>query len=110
MKLVRGLCCVLAALGTALAQAPTGPVIDPRGIVNAFTLDPAPSIVAPGGLFTISGYNLASDTVQAPGVPWPVTLAGARVTVNGRAASLYSVSPGTIVAQAPWKAWLVRPR
>lgn len=32
------------------AQAPTAPVLLPRGIVNAFTRDPAPSTAANGGI------------------------------------------------------------
>lgn len=103
MRFFGGLCCVLAGLGTAMAQAPAGPVIDPRGVVNSFTLAPAPSSVAPGGLFTINGTNLASDSLQASGVPWPMTLLSTSVTIAGRPAPLYSVSPGTIVAQAPWE-------
>lgn len=103
MESFRGFLCLLAALGMAFAQAPTGPVIDPRGVVNAFTLQPAPSSVALGGLILINGYNLASSTVNAPGVPWPTSLGNVQVTIDGKSAPLGSVSPGAILAQVPWE-------
>lgn len=46
-------------IGICLAQGPpTGPVVNPRGVVNAFTQQPAPSVVAAGGIIHISGLNL----------------------------------------------------
>jgi sugar lactone lactonase YvrE len=58
---------------------------------------------APGALFSIFGAELATGTDQALGVPWPATLAGASVTVSGRAAPLYYAGPNQINAQVPYQ-------
>lgn len=87
------------------AQAPTAPVISPRGIVNAVTLQPAPSIVARGGIVQISGLNLGPpEGARASGSPLPTKLAEVEVLVNGTAVPLLSVSPGIIQAQVPFDA------
>jgi uncharacterized protein (TIGR03437 family) len=79
-------------------------VINERGVINAFTLQPAPSNVAAGGLIWINGINLGPvEGAQAAGSPWPTELGGMRVTINNREAPLYSVSPSRIVAQVPWE-------
>ncbi|MDZ4800060.1 MAG: IPT/TIG domain-containing protein [Bryobacteraceae bacterium] len=95
------LCLVPAVL---LAQAPTAsPVVSPRGVVNTFTQLPAPSVVAPGGLVTITGLNLGpADTLKAD-APWPTKLGEVEVLINGRPAAVGYVSPGTIIAQVPYE-------
>jgi uncharacterized protein (TIGR03437 family) len=57
--------------------------------------------MAPGGLFTIFGSNLATTTASAVGAPLPYSLGGTEVVVNGRPAPLLYVSPGQINAQFP---------
>jgi hypothetical protein len=74
---------LLSLAATAFAQ--TGPVIYPRGIVNTFTQEPAPSPVAPGGLISINGINLNSS----------------QVTIAGEPATVISDSSTLIVAQVP---------
>jgi uncharacterized protein (TIGR03437 family) len=88
-----------------LAQAPpTNPVLNPRGVVNAFTQQPAPSTVAPGGLIWIQGLNLGpADGLVAPGSSWPLKLAGWEVLINNTPAPIGSISPGKIVAQVPYE-------
>jgi hypothetical protein len=71
-----------------LAAAQLGPVIGPRGVVNAFTQEPAPSAVAPGGLIWIHGLNFGS-------------LDDTKVFINGAAARVLSVGLTRIVAQVP---------
>lgn len=91
----------LALLASALAQTP---VIDPDRIVNAASLTSNPARgpeLAAGGLFTLYGQNLATDTVSADGFPLPTTLAGTTLKVNGTLAPLVAVAPTGITFQAP---------
>lgn len=91
----------------ALSQIPTGPVVSPRGIVNAFTQQAAPSQVAPGALIWIHGLNLGPDDGRfASGFPLPTRLGdpAVEVLINGVAVPLISVRPTRIVAQVPWQA------
>jgi uncharacterized protein (TIGR03437 family) len=62
----------------------------------------APFIRAPTGtLQTISGTNLAKDSVAAK-APYPTQLGGVKLIVGGKPAPLVSVSPTTLVFQVPW--------
>jgi uncharacterized protein (TIGR03437 family) len=90
---------------TISAQAPpTGPVVNPRGIVNAFTQQPAPSQVAAGGLIWIEGLNLGPASGVAATAPWPSKLgdAGLEVLINGKNAPVGYISAGKIIAQVPF--------
>jgi uncharacterized protein (TIGR03437 family) len=92
----------LALCSFAHAQAPTAPVISARGVTNFFTQEPAPGIVAQGGLVQIAGLNLGPvEGATAPATPWPTRLSGTAVVIGGKAAPIYSVAPGLIVAQVP---------
>jgi uncharacterized protein (TIGR03437 family) len=97
---------VLSAVGlTLLAQVPpTNPVVEPRGVLNAFTRQPAPTVVAPGGLIVITGLNLGPAMgAKAEGPTWPTRLADVEVMINARQATIASVEPGRIVVQVPWE-------
>ncbi len=86
-----------------LAQDPS-PVVTPRGVVNAYSQQPAPSLAAPGSLIWIQGLNLGpASELKATSVPFPKQLGGLEVLVNNRAAALHSVSAGRIVAQVPYE-------
>lgn len=91
---------IAAAVLTAVLCA-QGPVINPRGVVNTFTLQPAPSAVAAGGLLTVRGFNLGPAEQATATAPWPTELGGVSVTVNERPAALRSVSVSEIVLQVP---------
>jgi uncharacterized protein (TIGR03437 family) len=94
----------LAASLCAWAQPVLNPVIQPRGVINAYTQQPAPSVVAPGGLIWINGLNLGpAAPLAGEGPVWPAELGGVQVLVNNRPAPLLSVSPARIVAQVPWE-------
>ncbi|MBL8232144.1 MAG: IPT/TIG domain-containing protein [Bryobacterales bacterium] len=96
---------LLAVLtAAAMAQPAMTPVIDPRGVVNAFTQQPAPSLVAPGGILWINGLNLgpAAD-LAAPEGALPTELGGTQVRINNRPAPIYSVSTSKIAVQVPWE-------
>src|ERR1035437_5281830 len=92
----------LAAAAQLCAQAPTAPVISARGVTNFFTQEPAPGTVALGGLVQIGGLNLGpTEGITATDLPWPTRLGDTTVVIGGKPAPLYSVSPGTILAQVP---------
>jgi uncharacterized protein (TIGR03437 family) len=58
--------------------------------------------VSPGELITIYGSGLAASTQVAPGIPFPTTLGGVQVTINGLPAPIYYVMPGVIAAIVPY--------
>lgn len=81
------------------------PVIEPRGVTNAFTLEPAPARVGLGGLVQITGLNLGPEGgAKASGTPWPAELGDVKLMIGGKQAPLYSVGPGKIMAQVPMDA------
>lgn len=69
------------------------PTINPNGIVNAASFQGG---VAPFGLATIFGVDLARGTETASGTPLPGSLAGTEVLINGVPAPLYYASPTQI--------------
>jgi uncharacterized protein (TIGR03437 family) len=92
LKLLSGVFTAFAVAG--LAQVPQ---IDANGVVNAASWS-AP--VSPGALAAVFGSNLAAS-IQAGTPPYPTTLGGTTVTINGTAAPLLFVSPGQINFQMP---------
>lgn len=89
-------------LPAVYGQAPTAPVISPRGVTNYFTQDPAPGTVAQGGLVQIVGLNLGPvDGAKATDTPWPTRLGGTQVAIGGKAAALYSGTTGP-ARQVSW--------
>jgi uncharacterized protein (TIGR03437 family) len=96
---------VLAIVLASSAQAQTlAPVINPRGVVNAYSQQPAPSQVGAGSIVWINGLNLGPpEGAVAEGPTWPTELGGVQVLINNRQAPLGSVSPSRIVAQVPFE-------
>ncbi len=93
-----GLC---LCLGVAFAQ---GPVILQRGVVNAVTLEPAPSRVSPGDILLLRGLNLGpADGATSSGAPLPVTLGEVQVLIANRPAPIFSVAPDLIRVQVPFE-------
>src|ERR1039458_9643686 len=102
MQSCRFLFACVAGAALLCAQAPTAPVISARGVTNFFTQEPAPGIVGLGGLVQIGGLNLGPpEGITATDLPWPTRLGDTEVVIGGKAAPLYSVLPGTILAQVP---------
>ncbi|MCY4588702.1 MAG: hypothetical protein OXB98_21985 [Bryobacterales bacterium] len=68
-------------------------------------LDPASenTAVSPGGLVSIFGNGLATETLNAETSPLPTNLGGTSVTVNGIPAALLFVSPTRINLQIPFE-------
>ena len=76
------------------------PKISANGVVNAAHLQAAS--LAPGGLITIFGTNLAASTRTAPPLPYlPDELGGTVVKIGTFKARLSFVSPSQINAQVP---------
>ncbi|MEZ5400369.1 MAG: hypothetical protein R2729_11925 [Bryobacteraceae bacterium] len=97
---------VLVCLPLAACALAQNPVINPRGVRNPVTWEPAPSRVTPGGPILIEGINLGPiEEVKADGNPLPTKLADpeVQVLINGEPAPLFSVGPTRIVAQVPWE-------
>src|ERR1019366_1685925 len=76
------------------------PYIAPAGVMNAAGTTPQAG-VAPGGIVSIFGVNLATLTAIAPDGMLPQTMGGLTVTVADRLLPLFFVSPGQINAQLP---------
>jgi uncharacterized protein (TIGR03437 family) len=76
------------------------PYVAPAGVINAAGTTPQ-SGVAPGGIVSIFGVNLATETLVAPDGTLPQTLGGLTVRVGDRILPLYFVSPQQINAQVP---------
>jgi uncharacterized protein (TIGR03437 family) len=85
-------------LNVTVNAAVIGPAIS--AVVNGASFLAA---VSPGSWITLFGQNLATQTAQASAVPFPVTLAGVQVLVNGIPAPLYVVTAGQINVQLPYE-------
>lgn len=72
--------------------------INPAGVVNAASFAAG---LSPGALETIYGTTLAGGVIAEASLPWPATLSGVRVLVNGEAVQLLYVSDGQINFLAP---------
>jgi uncharacterized protein (TIGR03437 family) len=83
------------------ARGGTGVYLDPLGVTSAASFAPAGNPIAPGEFIALFGSGLAKG-LQTATVPYPMTLNGVTVTVNGKAAPLYFVSPGQINAIVPY--------
>ena len=57
--------------------------------------------ISPGALATVFGGTLLPAPVQAS-IPYPTTLGGASVSVNGKAAPVFYADSGQINFQVPW--------
>lgn len=81
----------------------TGIFLNPAGISNAASFAPIGNPVSPGQFVTLFGTGLGPPTLTlAPSVPFPTSLAGVSVLIQGRPAPLYYVSSGQISALVPF--------
>ncbi|MCS7315655.1 MAG: hypothetical protein NZ554_09290 [Bryobacteraceae bacterium] len=71
------------------APAPGGPGGAPDGVVNAASYRPE---LAPGTLASLFGANLAAGIRYAPPYPWPRSVAGVEVRLNGSPVPLLLLS------------------
>lgn len=86
----------------AQVSLPAFPAISPINIGNAVTLAPGPQAIAPGSIISIGASGLATAQAKAT-APYPRELGGVRVTVDGQAAEIQSVSFERIEFIAPAK-------
>jgi uncharacterized protein (TIGR03437 family) len=77
------------------------PAIAAASVTNAASFQPGP--LAPGSLFTIFAGNLAQQSNSPAGDPWPTTLSGLSVKINGIAAPIAFVGPTQVNAQVPFE-------
>jgi uncharacterized protein (TIGR03437 family) len=88
--------------GAVAAWSQTPPVVDATGVTNA--AGASGQGVAPGGLVSIFGTNLASSMAAAGTVPLSMSLSGVSVTFNSAPAPVQFVRGGQISVQVPWGA------
>jgi uncharacterized protein (TIGR03437 family) len=89
--------------GALLApQSATGVFLNPQGVVNAASSAPPGYPISPGALITLYGTGFPATASTASVLPFPKTLGGVQLTVNGVAAPLYYVSSTQISAIVPF--------
>jgi uncharacterized protein (TIGR03437 family) len=88
-------------VGSFTLEVTGPPEIYSGGTVNAASFA---NKVAPGSIFSIFGSGLATGLQKAEGAPLPGSLGGVSVTVGGKPAPLFFVSPGQVNAQLPYEA------
>ncbi|MCX6632896.1 MAG: CotH kinase family protein [Candidatus Solibacter sp.] len=88
-------------LATAGIQYPTSITLSTGGAVNAATNALGP--IAPGSYVSLYGSGFTSSTLSAPSTPFPATLGGVSVFVNGFAAPIQFVSPNQVNIVVPWE-------
>ena len=76
--------------------------LNPIGVANAAGFAPITNSLAPNEFISLFGTGLSASTASARTLPLPNTLGGVSVTVNGRPASLFFVSPQQINALVPF--------
>jgi len=87
---------VTVLLNNAHVSAAT-PVINKGGVVPVYS---SATTIQPGEWVSVYGSNLATATMTWNG-DFPTSLGGTSVTINGKKAYLWYVSPGQINLQAP---------
>src|SRR5579872_984596 len=96
-------------LGLSVAvQAPTlsgsGVYLSPTGVINSASSAPFTAGVSRGELLELVGTGLGPSTLQvASTLPFPQTLGGVQVKINGFPAPLYYVSATQLAAIVPWE-------
>jgi uncharacterized protein (TIGR03437 family) len=98
----------LPYLGVSVAlQAPaltgSGVYLNPMGVANSASSAPFTAGISDGELITLYGSGLASRTVVASQVPFPTTLGGVQVSINGTLAPIYYVSSTQISVIVPYE-------
>ena len=94
---------VLLVTGLTAAFSQTAPTVRSvsSGVGGTTTTN-----VAPGGIVSISGTNLAQSSAglgSSMGTTLPTALGNVQVSIGGRAAPLFMVSSSMIVAQVPFE-------
>lgn len=81
----------------------TGVFVNPAGVLNGASFAPVGNPISPGQFVTLFGSGLGpASPLVAPSTPFPTTLGGISVTIQGRQAPLYFVSANQISALVPF--------
>ena len=87
------------------AQTPSlsgpGVFVNPLGVTNAASFAPPGNPISPGQFIAIFGAGLAAGN-QTAKPPYPMSLGGVTVLINGKNAPIYFVSPTQINALVPY--------
>jgi uncharacterized protein (TIGR03437 family) len=78
----------------------TGVFVDPQRVLNGASYALGYP-VSPGGFVTLFGTGLATQTTSAK-IPFPSTLGNVTVSVNGKSAPIYVVSPTQVSFVVPY--------
>ena len=79
------------------------PQIFTGGVVNAGSFQP---VLAPGTDSSIFGFHFAANPITATSVPFPYSLGGVSVTVNGTPAPIIYADTGQVNFQVPYETGL----
>ena len=82
----------------------TGAYLSPQGVTNAANFAPFTAGVSPGEFIVLYGSGLAPSSQAASALPFPKTLNGVTVTVDGLPAPIYYVSATQISIIVPYLA------
>jgi uncharacterized protein (TIGR03437 family) len=87
-------------------KAPSGTTVflNPQGIVNAANNVPITTQIAPGEVISLYGTGLGPATAVTASAPFPSTLGGTQVLINGKAAPIYYSSASQVSAVVPYDA------
>ena len=85
-----------------IPQSGTGVFLNPQGVLNAASFAPPGYPISPGGFVTLFGSGFGTQNAKASAFPFPPTLAGIQVSINGTTAPVYSVTPTQISAVVPY--------
>ena len=77
------------------------PAMTAANVVNSASFQPG--ALAPGSLFTIFAGNLVPQPDSAATDPWPTTLSGISVKINGIAVPIAYVGPTQVNGQVPFE-------
>jgi uncharacterized protein (TIGR03437 family) len=89
-----------ASITVSVKAGGTTPLVQ-SGVLNAASGVPNDSL-PPGGLITVKGSGLADNTEASQGAPYPTTLGGTQLLLDGTPLALLYASDGQINAQAPY--------
>jgi uncharacterized protein (TIGR03437 family) len=91
----------LSGVASAPAPAATTPTVTAQGVVHAAS-DQGGVPIAPGGLITVYGVNLADGVGQSNGLPLPQQLNGAQVLLGNQPLPILYTSTGQLNVQVPY--------
>lgn len=88
------------------APAFSGPgvYLNPIGVTNAASFQPVTASIAPGELLLLTGTGLSTESLSMQGgQPFPTTLGGVTVSIDGSLCPIFYVSSTAIAAIVPYE-------